>query len=288
MASLRTLRRLVAVVTATACGTTVLVATAAQASPAGLVVVTAGSGFSSVGFKTVGAVCPRGTAVLGGGASATTTEGAGFKLLVTQAYPDGAGNQFVAAAFEDESGTADSWRITAYAICASPLRGLEYVATPFYSNISGTWAMCSAGKRLVGMGGQVIGGDGEVALAGVFPGGNPPTRSETWVTKDRTGYAGTYQVRATAVCADPIASLEYVVKTVPNTTGVVTWVDCPAGKKVLSSGARLANGSVPVWHGEAKFSTIGVDVTVTLSTLAASQYLDSGQTFTAQAIALCA
>lgn len=290
MVSVRIARRVAAAGLAIVCGTTVLVVTGtpAQATPAGLVVVTAISTFSSVGFKTIAAVCPRGKSVLGGGASAITTEGSGYRLLISQAYPDGAGNQFVAAAFEEAAGTSDTWRIAAYAICANPLRGLEYVATPFHTNISGTWAVCSSGKRLVGMGGQVLGGNGEVALAGIFPGGSPATRAETWVTEDPSGFAGDYQVRASAVCADPVDGLEYVVKSVSNTPGVATWVDCPAGKHVLSSGARLANGSVPVWHGEAKFSTIGPNLSATFSALVAAQYGDSGQTFTAQAIAMCA
>jgi hypothetical protein len=290
MASADFVRRLAAAGASILCGAAVLVgvATPANASPAGLVVVTGTSQNNSIDFKTVAAICPAGKKVIGGGVAALAISGA--SLVVTQAYPDGVGNQYIVAAWEDENRTSVNWQLTAYAICVDPLIGLEYVSTPVHTNVSGTWAFCPSGKVLVGMGGQVIGGNGEVALVGVFPvAGNPP-RSETWASRDASGYAGNYQIRATSVCMTSVRgmSIDYPVKSLSNPVGGGVWVDCAAGKRVLSSGVRLANGGATVFHGEAKFSLMSPSLEAVTTYVAASPFGDSGLTFTAQAVSICA
>lgn len=267
-------------------GTVLFTVTPASASPAGLVMVSATSADNSTDFKSVSATCPTGKKVIGGGAQ-TFGWYVGYHVLVTQAYPDGTNNRFTVGAWEDEARTPETWTVTAYAICASPLAGLEYVSTPWYDNIGGTWAVCSSGKKLVGMGGQIINSNGEVALTGVFPGASL-TRSETWVSEDHTGYAPTYSVKSYSVCADPIAGQTYVTSSFPNTLGVGISVACPAGKKVLSSGVRLNNGGSTVFQGEGKFSLAAPNSALTSTYLSAEEYDDSNATFTAQVVGLCA
>lgn len=259
--------------------------TPASASPAGLVMVSATSAENSTDFKSVSVACPAGKKVLGGGAQ-TFGWFIGYSVLVTQAYPDGANNRFVVGAWEDEARTPEVWTVTAYAICANPLPGLEYIATPWYTNISGTWAVCSTGKKLVGFGGQISNSNGEVALAGVFP-ASSLTRSETWVSEDHTGYTPSYQVRSISVCADPIGQ-SLITSSFPNTLGVGISVACPAGKHVLGSGARLSQGGSTLFNGEGKFSLASPNPGLTSTYLSAEEYDNSNTPFTAQVVGLCA
>lgn len=260
----------------------------ASASPAGLVMVSATSADNSTDFKSVSATCPTGKKVIGGAAQ-TFGWYTGYHVLVTQAYPDGVNNRYTVGAWEDEARTPESWTVTAYAICASPLPGLEYISTPWYDNISGTWALCSSGKKLVGMGGQISNSNGEVALVGLFP-ATGLGRSETWVSEDHTGYAPTYSVKSYSVCADPIAGQTLVSSTFPNTLGIGISVACPVGKKVLSSGVRLSGTGTAstIFHGEGKFSLAAPNSGLTSTYLSAEEYDNSNTPFNAQVVGICA
>jgi hypothetical protein len=281
------MRSAIALIVGVAAGVVVLSGSPASASPAGLQLVTATSAVNSTDFKSASATCPAGKKVIGGGAQANGLTSA--ELLVTQAYPDGTNNRFVAGVWEDEGRTADTWSVTAFAICANPLAGLEYVQTPLYTNIHGTWATCPAGKKLVGMGGYISNSDGQVALTGIFPAsGSAPTRTETWVSEDDNGYSADYSIRSHSVCANPVTGLEWVVRTLSNTAGVGMAVDCPAGKKVLSSGMRLGAGAATAWQGEAKVSLMAPNSALTKSYISADQFAAAGDVFTAQVIAICA
>jgi hypothetical protein len=261
-------------------------ATPASASPAGLVMVSATSADNSTDFKSVSATCPAGKKVLGGGAQ-TFGWYTGYHVLVTQAYPDGVNNRFTVGAWEDEARTPETWTVTAYAICANPLAGLEYISTPWYDNISGTWAVCSSGKKLVGMGGHIINSSGEVALVGIFP-NSGLSASETWVSEDHTGYAPTYSVKSYAVCANPIAGQQYITKSFSDTLGVGISVPCPAGKKVLSSGVRLNSGGGTLSQGEGKFSLAAPNSALTSTYVSAEEYDNSNTAFNVQVVGLCA
>jgi hypothetical protein len=265
-------------------GAVLFLVTPASASPAGLVMVSATSADNSTDFKSVSATCPTGKKVIGGGAQ-TFGWYTDYHVLVTQAYPDGVNNRFTVGAWEDEARTPETWTVTAYAICANPLAGLEYVSTPWYDNISGTWAQCSSGKKLLGMGGQISNSNGEVALVGVQPNSSLGA-GEAWVSEDPTGYAPTYSVKAYAVCATSIGQ-SYVTKSFPNTLGIGISVPCPAGKKVLSSGVRLNSGGITIFHGEGKFSLAAPNSALTSTYLSAEEYDNSNTAFTAQVIGIC-
>jgi hypothetical protein len=77
-----------------------------------------------------------------------------------------------ATGFETEGGTSDNWSITAHAMCADPLPGLEVRALQSdFGSFDGQTVTesCSAGKKVVGAGGEITGGLGQVVMDGITP-----------------------------------------------------------------------------------------------------------------------
>ena len=77
-------------------------------------IVTADSADNSVPFKPIDVTCPGGKKVLGGGARLF---GAGGDVAIDESYPTDA-STWHAVGYE-VIGTALSWHISAYAICAN-------------------------------------------------------------------------------------------------------------------------------------------------------------------------
>ena len=147
---------------------------------------------------------------------------------------------------EDEDGTTANWSINAYAICATPLPGLEQVigVSPFdNSSPKSATASCPAGKRVVGAGGSIGGGEDQVALQ-FTP--NPALTSVTASGfEDETGKEENWAVFAVAFCANPPPGLQRVSGTSEfHSEGEVKAVSarCPAGKNLLGTGAEMPGG----------------------------------------------
>lgn len=104
---------------------------------------------------------------------------------------------------EDENGTPDNGRTRAEVICAEPLPGLERVAATSVggsaSNKSVT-ANCPAGNGVVGAGGDIRQGHGEVAVTAVAP---TPDLTGVRVTahEDDKGTDARWYAAAYATCA---------------------------------------------------------------------------------------
>jgi hypothetical protein len=108
-----------------------------------------------------------------------------------------------ARAVEDQDGTDADWRIRAHAICsATTLPGLERVVRtgPSNSRDKHATARCPEGKRVVGTGGEIVGGQGQVGFTYVLPEADL-TRVHVRGAEDRDGFGGDWSVRAIAVCA---------------------------------------------------------------------------------------
>jgi hypothetical protein len=103
-------------------------------------------------------------------------------------------------------------------------------------------ASCPAGKQVLGGGAELIGGESQVALNDVRP--NGPLTSVTAVAhEDQTGYAGSWSLRAYALCATPPPGLKRIPATSPtNSTNKTVTVTCPAGKRLLGAGADISGG----------------------------------------------
>jgi hypothetical protein len=154
--------------------------------------------------KVAGAPCPAGKRVVGAGGAATGSPG---QHAITALVPDAAGQelrQVNAVADEDQAGDDARWSLTAVAICADPLPGLtrESGRSPTDSDNKSAVARCPAGLQVVGVGGDITGGKGEVRMQSINPhvdkGG-----ATVFAAEDRDGTDAPWTVRARAICATP-------------------------------------------------------------------------------------
>ncbi|MGH3940943.1 MAG: hypothetical protein ACRDTG_20355 [Pseudonocardiaceae bacterium] len=98
---------------------------------------------------------------------------------------------------------------------------------------------CPPGKVVIGGGGAVIGGFGNVALNWLTP--VKGTNSfEARATRATPNWGGSWQLSVYAICSNPIPGLEFVSVT---TAGDVT-ASCPSDKKVIGTGGRVNGGPV--------------------------------------------
>lgn len=152
-------------------------------------------------LKSVTARCPVGTQLTGASGQIT---GATGNVVMDDLRPNGNppnGVTVTGAEIDPEA----SWSATAIALCANPLPGLERVSATSASNSSNksVTATCSAGKKLVGLGGEISGGSGEVVIDDYTP-------SEFLTSATVTGneavdldgaYPSNWTVTAYAICA---------------------------------------------------------------------------------------
>jgi hypothetical protein len=108
-------------------------------------------------------------------------------------------------------------------------------------------AVCPAGQTVVGGGGEIVEGRGQVVIERLQPqqtstGG----RFVVGAREDAAGFDGAWRVRATAVCADPLPGQQIVTQTTAQTSGSqqgpVASV-CPTGQGVVGFGVRINNGA---------------------------------------------
>jgi hypothetical protein len=184
-------------------GQLMVLAAPAWAALNGLVkVVTLGATNSD--SKVEVATCPRGKVVVGGGGVAS---GGGSPYVhLTSLRPREDLNGFEVAATEVEGGTPLNWTLEAIAMCAAPPPGLAYVVTPPVAvGPEGTSvtasAVCPGRGVVIGLGGQINGGSGEVGFQVVRPTPNL-TMVTTTAYEDWNGYDETWSLTAFAVCAD--------------------------------------------------------------------------------------
>ncbi|HYN93716.1 MAG TPA: hypothetical protein VES42_07685 [Pilimelia sp.] len=209
----------------------------AAAKPAeavsGLIRVVSGSLFDSNPVKTANAVCPTGTVVIGGGGAINDL---GFRTVrLTAMVPVGGGlNDFYrVTAMEPAGGFSLEWTVTAFALCAHPLPGLEIVSRPT-ERTSGAFkhaiARCPSGKRVLGTGGDT----------GLFPQvGLHLVRPDSPLTIGRAsgradpGFTAAWFMRAYAVCANAVPGQQNQARVVNASTATVS---CPAGTVVHGAG----------------------------------------------------
>lgn len=150
--------------------------------------------------KTQRAICPSGTRVIGGGGAVTGSGPGQVGLDIMLPLADA--NLYSVTGREDANGVAGNWAVTASALCAPPPAGLEVIngqsainsVNPKFLELS-----CPAGKRVHGVGGEIVGGNGQVRLTEMR------ATSLTTVTvraaEDEDGFGSDWKVRAYAVCA---------------------------------------------------------------------------------------
>jgi hypothetical protein len=104
---------------------------------------------------------------------------------------------------EDDNGTEGLWSLRPYRLCADPLPGLDRIEATSASSSRNkhATARCPAGKRVVGTGGEIVGGSGHVAMQYMIP--DPDlTKVHVRGAEDQDGTNANWAVRAYAICAN--------------------------------------------------------------------------------------
>ncbi len=236
-------------------GVTVLAMVALGAAPAAATTIPPGSvevvvadSVLSSDNKQAQAFCPQGKRVIGGGALVSGSS----NVVITESRPisQGTGESFLVTALEDQTKTTASWMVRSFVFCAVAPPGLEIVTTQSVRTsepVTQQRAQCPAGKGLIGSGGLIQSGFGELDL-GMVPNGQGFTTASTVIAKeDADGFAGQYRVVSFAVCATGNAFPDFQVSSAevrnsqPNKKAFAL---CPIGYRVTGvAGATGAPGT---------------------------------------------
>ena len=165
----------------------------------GLTFVTAATAPTSVASRTVSASCTTGRSVIGVGAFISDGNG---EVILDGMQPAADLRSVTASAYEDDSGYAGVWSLTAVAVCAAAPTGLQrVVATSTSTSTSprSATATCPAGKSAHGAGFELTG-----ALGQVRPDDVNATATAVTATgyEDDNGFVGNWSVAAYVVCAN--------------------------------------------------------------------------------------
>ena len=218
--------------------TALLLAASTSTATAQVERVSANSATDSTTSKSVIVRCPPAKQVVGAGGGVTGGFG---QVLVYGIKPTSDLRSVSVSGREDSDGTSNSWSLRAYAICGS-VPGLELATSaPLTTASPSVTAPCPAGKRLVGTGGELLGGSGHVVLHRMRP--NSSVNSVTVSAHDDSDPTSTpWSVRAYAICASPIAGLitvsgnhDLLEPTFANTATA----RCPAGTHLLGTGFEI-------------------------------------------------
>jgi hypothetical protein len=190
--------------------------TAVTAGPAhaipGRTVTTMLSQSNSNTEKSVAAGCPNGRRVIGGGG---VIDGAGDgEVAITAMIPMGDGvEKFQVHATERGGGFDGNWSVRAWAICGAAMPGLQVVrsASLFSSaSVQRHTVNCPAGKQLLGAGGYVVSGEGQVALHAIGAASPEATGTTIVASEDADGFPGGWRLMGYAVCANEVAGYSVV------------------------------------------------------------------------------
>ncbi|MET3422495.1 hypothetical protein BJ973_001707 [Actinoplanes tereljensis] len=156
-------------------------------------------GENSDSSRTAVATCSPGKQLLGGFAIVSTGN---FNVVLDDIQPSTSLTSVFAQAFEDENGAANTWFLTAFAICANPVAGLNVqfnsseTASP--PALQTTQVFCPSGTRALSGGGTINSGFGQVDSASLFVSNDHVNFSST---EDRNGFSGNWSRTAYAMCA---------------------------------------------------------------------------------------
>jgi hypothetical protein len=174
----------------------------------GAFAATAAGPLDSANAKSATVTCPAGTRVTGAGGEGASVDAAGDEWYwAPQAIRPDAALTSVTVDARDAPGKAGdpAWQPRAWAVCAPPPRGLQRVAATAESTPDGELAAvsarCPAGKHVVGVGGEVIGGQDQVGLEDLHPDAALTRAAVVGTRREDSSLLG-WSARAYAICVD--------------------------------------------------------------------------------------
>jgi hypothetical protein len=213
-------------------GGAVVAATPAWAVP-GLTTVTVTSAVTSDFSNAVGAVCPTGTKIVGGGAD-VLGGGHSVHLNAVNPAPVGMPNTLWAYANEGPEGYAPVWSVRAWAICATGVTGWQMVladaTSPPGSSFISAVATCPAGKKVIGAGGRSPGKPADILDSINVAADLGSVDVEVARTDGLQAVAHAY-----AICVNPVPGLQRLEAHTPMaSTDASLSLSCPTGTKAHS------------------------------------------------------
>ena len=222
--------------------------TPASAAVTGATVRSDQTEFNAESPKVAKALCPEGKRVTGGFGRVT---GDPRHVVLTRMEPVHTNglDRFEVVASADETDPTNQWAVTAVAICADPLPGQQIfsrtVNAPPGAEGQPATATCPDDLLMIGSGGRITGGQGEVHLSRTGPVNEFSIgQASAAGTADSTGFAGAWSVTAFVVCARvPAADLARPVEdsVLNSESPKAAHVTCPAGMFVTGGGGNGVN-----------------------------------------------
>ncbi|MBQ1075906.1 hypothetical protein KBX06_22495 [Micromonospora sp. C31] len=242
------------------------------------------TGPSNSSAKTQNTTCPAGTRVIGGG-GAITGSGLG-QVGMDIMVPLVGGTAYSVTGREDENGVAGNWAVTANAICATPPPGLVTVSgssAPSFGTSNWFEKSCPVGKRAIGVGGAVVGAsNSEVVLEDLRIHQNSVVVAGA---EDGTGFAGSWWLDATAICADPLPGEQRVIDDSVYSSAATRTITatCSAGKRVHGVGGEIVGG-----EGQVRLTQMRATTSTTVTVSAAEDENGFSGNWKVRAYAVCA
>jgi hypothetical protein len=207
--------------------------------PPGLERVSATSALNSSN-KQVTVGCPGAKRVLGAGADINSFNG---EVILDDLRPNAALTSVTANAVEDETGNAFNWSVTAYAVCADPVAGLERISevSPLDSSSPKIlFPSCPSGKVMTGVGADINSFNGQVQLNGLDFGG--PQNILLSATEDETGNPINWSLTAYVICAAGTRRVEVTSFANSDPKNENATCEIP-GQQVTGGGGGTLNGA---------------------------------------------
>jgi hypothetical protein len=215
----------------------------AAAAPRNVERVIAFSERNSNATRSATVKCPSGKKVI---STAANINGEVGVIALTGIAPNGTLTNVKVTAAEVGAGTRSTWSVTAIAICADPLPGLQRVSVTSISNSDSQKlvnAICPTGQKVLGVGASIKGLNGGQGALHTFH----PISAERGVlvggAETGAGTTQSWSMRADAICVDASAVPDLQRVEVGNLSGSDTLQSatafCPSGKQVIGAGGSL-------------------------------------------------
>jgi hypothetical protein len=149
--------------------------------------------------KAIVATCPVGKELIGAGVE---TNGGNGQVAIDDLIPNLVKNSVSVFGIETPGGLGSNWTITAHAICADPVPGRELRTLEIGPNSDnqGVVLGCPAGKKLLGLGGEMTGAFGQAVLDNMTPNATL-TGASISAREVQGGSTNSWKLKGYAICA---------------------------------------------------------------------------------------